>query len=135
MYKKKMTLKSAMNLIQDVADIDLSIEGLPDQEQLKQDIDNFLEELQREFDELAPEFDRLLSDEIAVKKIPVGAAVEATLTPAVRGSKRTTIRIPAQIFSALHAKASELGIGYQTLIIRLLRNEVMGGFPGFNVRA
>ncbi len=119
MHTKKVEVLEAMAKIPELRDLDLPIERMPDEAEFKRDINYQFENLQIDFDEL-------FSENWEVPELPKSIVSEAELAP-VRPpckSRHTTIRIPGTVLTALYAKADELGIGYQTLIIRTLRSAI-----------
>lgn len=58
---------------------------------------------------------------------PRGKRSTLATAPVSTGTTHTTIRIPAKVLAAYKARAAQLGIGYQTLIVRTLAAKMRAG--------
>lgn len=135
MYKERAALLEAMAKVPGLAELEIPVEEMPSDEEFHSLTDDFMAAL-----------DLDVELELGLGQFPFEAdpALALTETGEARGSSTTSvstapvacptrsevrpgkvtpisIRIPPRVVSAYRAKAKEKGIGYQTLMVRVLK--------------
>lgn len=125
MYKEKMAILEAMAKIPGLKELDIPIEDILCDDEFNRLTDDVMAALN--VDLKTPSFDAdmaLLLDADGGVKVDHPAATRPVSAPTAVGSKRSrpvTIRIPEWLLNAYREKALDKGVGYQTLIVRNLK--------------
>ncbi len=126
MYKEKMDLLEAMAKIPGLEELNIPVEDLPLSDEFNRLTDDVMAALDVDLKTLPLDADKAL-----VLGVDGGATADHPVVPrpapapASAGSKRlkpVTIRIPVRVLDAYRAKASGKGVGYQTLMVRTLKD-------------